>query len=176
MTIPSHPDLKVITRQGYFDSRAPARLTADNMAGRRLQTELAAAETSTMVYDGIPLALRPMDTPGRYQLHLEGQGLYWTPATPTEPRTTKLILLMTTFDKKGKVLKTEAKSLTIKATGEVPPTGRLERAINLDYQIPTDPKAVRARFVVRVDASGRMGTADVDLTGAGAATASTAKP
>ena len=169
ITVPSRPDLKVITRQGYFDSRAPARLAADNSASRRLEVELAAAGTSTMVYDGVPLTLTAGDAPGKYAIHLSGQGLYWTPATATDPRIAKLILMITTFDKKNKVIKADARTLSVKASADVPPTGRLDRAVVLNYQLPPDPKATRARFVIRVDATGRMGTADVDLTQATAA-------
>ena len=172
ITVPSRPDLKVITRLGYFDSRAPARLAADGSANRRLTTELSAAATSTMVYDGIPLALQPADAPGKYRVHLDGRGLYWTPATATDPRIAKLILVVTMYDKKGNLLKQDARALSVKASGDVPPTGPLLRAVNLDYQFPPNPKAVRGRVVVRVDASGRMGTADVDLT----QTAATATP
>ena len=163
ITVPSRPDLKVVTRQGYFDSRAPARLTADNSPTRRLQSELAAAETSTMVYDGIPLTLEPTEVPNKYKLHVEARGIVWTNATPTDPRMAKFIVTVTTFDKKAKVLKVEARAITVKANGEVAPTGRLERSVDFAYAVPADPKAVRARFVVRVDATGRMGTADVDL-------------
>ncbi len=164
VTVANRPDLTVVTRQGYFDDRRPARLTADNQLNRKLASELVGAETSTMVYDGVPVTLAITSTPGKYNLHLPGRGLVWTEATDTEPRKAKLILMVTTFDKKGKVLKTDTRAIVVKATGQVSPTGRLDRAISIEYQVPPDPKAVRARFVVRVDATGRMGTADADLT------------
>ncbi len=164
VTVTNRPDLVVVTRQGYFDDRRPARLSADNQVNRKLASELAGAETSTMVYDGISVTLAVTSTPGKYNLHLPGRGLVWTEKTETEPRKAKLILTVTTFDKKGKILKTDARAIVVKATGDVPPSGRLDRAISMEYQVPPDPKAVRARFVVRVDATGRMGTADADLT------------
>jgi len=164
IAVAGRPDLKVVTRQGYFDSRAPARLRPDGEVTKRLASELVGAGTSTMVYDAVPLTLLSSGAPGKYVIHIEGRGLYWTPATDTQPRTAKLILMVTTFDKKGKVLKSDARALVVSAATTVPPTGRLDRAINLDYQLPPNPKAVRARFVVHVDATGRMGTADTDLT------------
>ena len=158
------PDLKVITRQGYFDSRAPARLSADGGANRRLQAELVGAATGAMVYDAVPMTLAATpNVPGKYMLHVAGSALYWTPATDTDPRMCKLILTVTTFDKKDKPLKSEARALTVKAPTTVPATGSLDRPVTLEYQVPPDPKAVRARFVVRVDRTGRMGTADADL-------------
>lgn len=163
ITVPSRPDVKVVTRQGYFDSRAPARLAADNNASRRLLSELAAAESSTMVYDGIPLTLEPAEVSNKFKLHVEARGVVWANATATDPRMAKFIVTVTTFDKKAKVIKVDAKAITVKATDNVAPTGRLERSVDFTFAIPADPKAVRARFVVRVDATGRMGTADVDL-------------
>ena len=164
VTVNGRPDLKVITRQGYFDSRAPARLAPDGQASRRLQAELAGAANGSMVYDAVPVSLAAVpNTPGKYVLRVPGSGLYWAPATDTDPRICKLILTVTIFDKKDKLLKTEAKVLTVRAPSSVQPTGPLDRALELEYQVPPEPKAVRARFVVRVDRTGRMGTADADL-------------
>ncbi len=164
VVVAGQPDLKVVTRQGYFDSRAPARLTADNQVSNKLASEIVGAETSTMVYDAVPLTLAISETPGKYILHIDGRGLYWSAATDTDPRLSKIILTVTTFDKKNKLLKSDAHAYTIKAPTTVVPTGPLDRSVALEYQIPPDAKATRARFVVRVNATGRMGTADADLT------------
>ena len=164
ITVNGRPDLQVITRQGYFDSRAPARLAPDGEASKRLQAELVGASTGTMVYDAVPITLASEgNAPGKYVLHIPGKALYWAPATDTDPRICKLILTVTTFDKKDKPLKMEAKTITARAPATAPPTGSLDRPVALEYQVPPDPKAVRARFVVRVDRTGRMGTADADL-------------
>ena len=163
VSVVGQPDLSVVTRQGYFDSRAPARLTADGQASRRLSTELAGAETSTMVYDAVPVTVSASGTPNKYLLHLEGRTLYWTPPQDATPRQTRLILTVTTFDKKDKVLKSEARALTVNAKATAPPTGPIEGVVVLACDVPPDAKAVRARIVVRVNATGRMGTADVDL-------------
>ena len=116
-----------------------------------------------MVYDGVPLTLEAADVPNMYKLHVDARGIVWTNATATDPRRAKFIVTVTTFDKKAKVIKVDARAITVKVNGDVAPTGRLERAVTVDCLVPPDPKAVRARFVVRVDATGRMGTADVDL-------------
>ena len=164
VTVTGRPDLTVVTRQGYFQERHAARLTADNQIGRRLESELIGAETSTMVYDAVPITLATGEVPGKYLLHLDGSGLYWTAATDADPRLLKLILTVTTFDKKNKPLKVDAKAVTLKAPATVPPTGRINLPVTVPYQLAADPKAARARFVVRVDATGRMGSADADLT------------
>ena len=86
ITVPSRPDLKVITRQGYFDSRAPARLTADGTVNRRLLTELAAAQTSTMVYDAVPATVAALDdAPGKYRVHVAARGCTGRRPRPPSP-------------------------------------------------------------------------------------------
>ncbi len=163
VSVVGRPDLSVVTRQGYFDSRRAAQLTADGQVSRRLASELAGAETSTMVYDAVPFTLTQGGTPDKYMIHLSGRNLSWTPFNGTDPRETKLIVTVTVFDKKDKVLKTDARQITLKARPEVPPTGPVDGNVVVACDVPQDAKAVRARVVVRVAATGRMGTADVDL-------------
>jgi hypothetical protein len=71
--------------------------------------------------------------------------------------------MATTFDKKGKELKRIARNIKVSAPADVPPPGRLERALTLNFKLDHDAKATRARFVVRVTATGRIGTADAPL-------------
>ena len=78
--------------------------------------------------------------------------------------------MVSTFDKKDKELKRDAKIIKVSAPTSVAPTGRLVRNIDLNYKVEHNPKAVRARFVVRVTASGRIGTADTVLGQQAAAT------
>ena len=168
------PGLTVTTREGYYTTAAPPPVDPENPS-RRLIADLVAADTSTMVYDGIPISLMPSPSdPGSYTVHVDAKGLTWSPATDTQPRHTDLILLVSTFDSKGKELKRVAKSIGVNAAPTVPPSGRLEQSVNISYKIDHDPKAVRARFVVRVTSSSRIGTADVVLGQKGAA--NTQKP
>ena len=118
------------------------------------------------------MSVQPAPTdPNSFMIHVDARGLAWTYATDTEPRRANLILMVTTFDKKGKEIKQDAKRLSI-AAKDAPPTGRLERSLDIHYVLTPEPKAVRARFVVRVDASGRIGTADVTLGSTAAVSAS----
>jgi hypothetical protein len=117
-----------------------------------------------MTYDGVPLTLTASATdPDSFTIHVDARGLAWTYATDTEPRHADVIVMATTFDKKGKELKRIAKSVKVNAPADLPPTGRLERSLDLVFKLDHDPKATRARFVVRVTASGRIGTADAPL-------------
>lgn len=158
------PGLTVTTREGYYLQYGPGRVNPVNPS-RRLVSDLISADSSTMVYDGVPISVRRSpDKPDTFNIHVDGKGLAWTYATDTEPRRTEVILVASTFDKKNKELKRDAKMIRANATGDVPPTGRIERSLEIHYLLAQDPKATRVRFVVRVAASGRIGTADVDLT------------
>ena len=157
------PGLTVYTRQGYYLQRGPGRVDPINPS-RRLMADLISADTSTMVYDGVPVTLEPSPTdPNRFIVHVDAHGLYWSPATDTEPRHSDVVLTITTFDRKGKVLKSVGKVIHASAPTTVPPTGRIERGMDLAYNLDPDPKAARVRFVVRVSFSGRIGTVDANL-------------
>jgi len=157
------PGLTATTRLGYFVAMGPARVNPTNPS-RQLMFDLNSAANSTMVYDAVPLTLTP-DPSDRdaFKLHIEAKGLVWTFATDTEPRHANFVLVTTTFDKKGKVLKEVAKVAEVKAPASVPPTGRLELPIVVPLKIDHDSKAVRLRVVVRIVQTGREGTADAAL-------------
>jgi VWFA-related protein len=159
----SRPDLIATTREGYYLQMPPARINPLNPS-RRLTFDLLSANNSTMAYDGVPLTLTPVpDDPDSFTLHIDARGLAWTFATDTEPRHADVIIVFTTFDRKGKELKRVGRSIHASASTDVPPTGRLERGLDIKVKLDHDPKAIRARFVVRVTASGRIGTADATL-------------
>ncbi len=157
------PGLTVTTREGYYLPYGPGRVDPTKPA-KRLVSDLLSADNSTMVYDGVPITLEASPTdPDSFVVHVDGRGLAWTVATDTEPRHAEVVLMVSTFDKKDKELKRDAKIIKVSAPASVAPTGRLVRDINLNYKVEHNPKAVRARFVVRVTASGRIGTADTVL-------------
>ncbi len=159
------PDLTATTREGYYVQRGPAQVNPANPS-RRLAFEVLSADTSNMVYDGVPLTLTPDPAnPDSFTIHIDGRGLVWAPATDTEPRHADMVVIASTFDKKNKELKRISKLVKAAASADVPPTGPLKRDVNLKFNLDHDPKAVRARFVVRVSATGRIGTADAAMNG-----------
>jgi VWFA-related protein len=173
------PGLTVTTRQGYFLARGPGRV--DPMKpSNRLVNDLVLAESSTMVYDGLPMTVKPLPAVAdTYVIHIDAKGVGWYYATDTVPRHAEVILLVTQFDKKGKELKRDGKSVKLTPPGTVAPTGPIDVPVNFPYKLERVPKAVRARIVVRMATSGRIGTADLDLTGpptAGVAPAESAAP
>jgi VWFA-related protein len=159
----SRPGLIAITREGYYLQMGSAPVDPVKPS-RRLAFDLLSAADSTMVYDAVPITIVPSPTdPDSFKVQVAPQGLVWSFATDTQPRHADLILMVTTFDKKGKQLKGTANSMKISAPNTVAPTGRIERGVELPAKIEHDPKAVRVRFVVRVTQTGRMGTADFNL-------------
>jgi hypothetical protein len=117
-----------------------------------------------MVYDAVPLTLTPDPTDhDSFKLRIEAKGLVWTYATDTEPRHANFVIMTTTFDKKGKIIKEIAKLAKIDAPASVPPRGRIEMPVVVPITLEHDPKAVRVRFVVRIVQTGREGTADATL-------------
>jgi len=75
--------LTVITRAGYYLEHGPGRVDPVNPS-RRLITDLVAADSSTMVYDGVRINVEasPAD-PEQFIIHVDGHNLAWTPATDT---------------------------------------------------------------------------------------------
>jgi hypothetical protein len=117
-----------------------------------------------MIHDAVPVAIVPSeDNPVAFTVHVDGRALGWTPATETEPRHTEVVLQVTTFDRKNKQLNRDAEVVTASAPMNVAPTGTLIRNIDIAYKLGINPRAVRARFVVRVTSTGRVGTAETVL-------------
>ncbi len=167
-----NPGYHAVTREGYYPQRGPYRVNPQQPS-RRLAFDLGAATSSNLVYDGVPLTLtRDATNLDKFTIHVDNKGLNWTIATEAEPaRHCEVILMATSFDKKGKELQHIAKNIRAAAPADVPPSGRLERAMDLIMTLPHDNKAVRARFVVRVTSTGRIGTEDASLTPGPAVTA-----
>jgi len=159
----NRPDLKVLTRQGYFLRYGPDNVDPVKPS-RRLVADLMAADSSNMAYDGVPFSVTPAPAdPTEFDIQLGPKDLFWTPKMDTDPRHADFILVVSTFDKKGMELHRDARTYSIKATGDVPDIGPLDRGVNIKYHVMPDPKAVRARFTVRMTASGRIGTQDAQV-------------
>jgi hypothetical protein len=126
-----------------------------------------AAETqdnAAMIHDAVPVTIVPSaDDPVSFTVHVDGRALAWTPATDTVPRRTEVSLMVTTFDKRNKELNRDANIITASAPTSVAPTGTLIRNIDIAYKLDINPRAVRARFAVRVTSTGRVGTAETVL-------------
>jgi VWFA-related protein len=158
------PGLKFVTREGYYPNRVPARPNSEGKMGRRLASELANAGSSNMAYDAVSFTVTTSPTDSNmFKFHVEPRGVPWYFTDGSKPRYTRLIVMSTTFDRKGKQLKADGRRMEFKAPASAPATGHIELPLDFEVKFEPVPKAVRARLVVRVEASGRMGTADLTL-------------
>ena len=159
----TRPGLTATTRQGYYLEGGQRRV--DPMKpSRQLAFDLGAAANSGMVYDGLPMTVSAMpQSTTDYKIHIDAKGMYWYYATDTAPRYAEFIVTVTQFDKKGKLLKETASNVKVHPVSAVAPTGRIEVPVDLKWVVPRESKAVRARFVVRMSSTGRIGSADVDF-------------
>jgi VWFA-related protein len=89
------PGLTVTTREGYYLAYGPGRVDPQKPS-RMLVNDLLSAESSSMVYDGLPIDIRHSPaTPDTFSVHIDAKGIFWTYATDTDPRHTDLILMAT---------------------------------------------------------------------------------
>jgi VWFA-related protein len=170
------PGLTFITREGYYPSRRAARPNANGQVNRRLVSELINAGSSNMAYDAVAFTVETSPTDvNTLKFRVEPRGIAWYLSNDDKPRHTSLIVMETTFDRKGKELKRDAKTLKFDAPASAPATGHINIPLGFEVKFDSVPKAVRARLVVRVEASGRMGTADLELTPGATASSSSAQ-
>src|SRR6185437_6682575 len=148
---------------GYYVAMGPARVNPTNPS-RQLAFDLTSAANSKMAYDAVPLTLfQDPNDKDSFKLRIEAKGLVWTFATDNEPRHANFVVMTTTFDKKDKVVKEEAKVAKVNAPATVSPRGRIELPVTMPIKLEHNPKAVRVRVVVRIVQTGREGTADATL-------------
>jgi VWFA-related protein len=170
------PGLTFVTRQGYFQDRRAPRPGPDGEVSKRLASELFNAESSNMAYDAVPFTVVADATDANaLKFQVGPRGISWYYTKGTKPRFTRLIVLSTTFDRKGKELKRNSQIVSFDAPADITDSMQVNKAVAFHVKLEPDSKAVRARLVVRVEATGRMGTADLTL-GPGATASSSAAP
>ena len=155
------PHLIATTREGYYVQPAPvpaaakvataASATPTSGTGENdLAVDLNSAADSTMVYDGLPITItRDTGNPNQFTIHIAASGLDWT-ASGTSPKV-ELALVVSSFDRKGKLLNRNAHMLDVPAKSSEP------HSLDLQTRIDTASPAARVRFVVRDTSSGKVG-------------------
>ena len=159
------PGLTVVTRPGYYVEHRPARVGKEGQVGRYLASQLIGAERNNLVYDAVKFTVSPEPAkPMTYSVLVEPHSVPWY---TTSPRSAKLEVMVTSFDKKGKEIARTLRLDSFQAKADAPASGPLDMAIHFSAEVPPDPKGkaqvARARIVLRMEATGRMGTADVTL-------------
>jgi len=155
----TRPGLTVTTRRGYYVQPPPA---PENMAkpSQRLQFDLLSAASSRMVYDAVPLTATLREgAEDIYVVHVLGSALGpnagLTPGAPLD-----LAFVLDLYDKKDKLLKRVSRNITIPKPSDA---SLVQYGFNVEVNLKKSPGAARARFVVRMMQSGKIGTADLKL-------------
>jgi VWFA-related protein len=160
-----NPALHATTREGYFTQKAalePAEDAKGNLSSR-LVFDLSIAGSSMMVYDSLPMTIeRDPAAPDNFRIHIQASDIPWQSAGPQQV-TSELTLLVESFDKKGKILNRSARIQHLLSKTNAAGTAPQSNALILATTIPTQPPAARIRFVVRVNANGKLGADNVFL-------------
>ncbi len=155
-------DLRATSRAGYYAPSSAAAAPSANpldsasaaasKSSRRAIFDLTLAGSGTMVYDGLPFTIvRNAETPDSFDLHLAPSKIAWK-ADDAGKLTANIVLFVESFDRKGKLLQRTANTLALNR-----PDSSNDKEIRLTTSIPTATPVARLRFVLRVEADGRMG-------------------
>jgi hypothetical protein len=152
------PELKASTREGYFVGEPPVPPVKDAKGkyNARMVFDMSVASGSLLVYDGVPLTVtRDGATPDDFKLHLRAGDLPLEVDSSEKPSAV-LTVLVASFDRKGKMLDHRATSFTVRMRAAT--AGGVDtRPVVIPMNIPTKAPVARVRFVVRADASGKVG-------------------
>jgi VWFA-related protein len=150
-------DLRASTRSGYFAMAAPVAPVkeANGKFSQRLIFDMSVASNSLLVYDGVPLTVRRDEPAGdRFELTLHAADL---PLDNSDRPTAEFTVLAESFDRKDKMLNQTARLLKVRMSTRAPSSGPDKRIVQLPVTIATKAPAVRLRFVVRANATGKVG-------------------
>jgi VWFA-related protein len=156
------PGLTAATREGYYPvgplPQEPPK-GQHTVADARLVRDLVTADGTSMVYDGVRMVVTPDAQAGAYRIHISPQSLHWL----TEGNRTYVdfILIVSTFDSKGKELERRARRIRILSEK---PELSASQGIEMVYRFTPDTKAARVHFVVRISDTDRIGSQDLLLT------------
>ena len=163
------PGMVVTTRDGYYMEGGPSSGVSQS-ASAGVTHELLNAGDNRVNYDGLPMSLQATGITDQYVIHIDGEAVTWAPATATNPRLAHLLVVVTQFDRKDKLVSRHVWSMLLSHQRDVPEASNSVLPINAPFKLARAPDAVRARFVVRLTASGRIGTADLSFPAAAPST------
>jgi len=151
------PGLHAGYRDGYYTKANDVAAAT----GGRATYDMHAAESSTLVYTGLHvLAAAKPGEPDTYLVGVPQGDLAWTADGDVE--TTKIMVAAVLLDGRDKILKRSTDEVTAKRPLGAQSAGYAKMAITL----PSDPAGYRMRFIVRGDADGKIGSADLPVPGA----------
>jgi hypothetical protein len=157
-------ELRASTREGYFV--APAAVApvkeANGKFSSRLIFDLSVASGSLLVYDGVPLSVA-RDAGDTFELTVHAADLPLEVDASKKP-SAELTVVAESFDRKGKMLDHNAKILTVRMLARAPSAGPDVRTIRIPVTIGTKAPATRLRFLVRANATGKVGAENFYLS------------
>jgi len=171
------PNLIAYTRTGYYTDPAALASAPSTPARGRPSESMAAllnAANSSMPYDAVHIAVsaEPVSSAEPISKDKAVPGVFLISIPPSEvpPQTSDtgvtgadITLLVESFDKKGVLLHRTANRMTL----QVPPDAARDTPVSVRTTVPLTPAAVRLRFVVRVEATGKIGADNFDLPQSG---------
>ena len=158
-----NPKWHAVTRAGYypqFASTSPA--AGAQLVAERKVFDLTVAAQSTMVYDAVPLTVSRLPGEDDFKVSLSSSDIVWQPSSAGKLKG-DVTLVVECFDKRGKMLHHVAQTSTLQVLQGPNPNAPATPFVALQASIPTEAPAARVRFVVRVDGSGKLGSANLFL-------------
>ena len=156
----TRPGLTVITRDGYFPTDQPAPVAeAEDQGGvvDRVRFDLSTAALNKLSYNGLSVTAQKAAS-RVYTVSIAANGLEWR--DDPKGHIAELSMMVVCFSAKDKPLLKTPSEHTARTLGDITRVSG-----ELTYKLPLSVPAgtTRIRFVVRDLASGRMGSADVNM-------------
>ena len=161
------PSLHAESRQGYYTRNASASASQKVVlkGQNRPVFDLGLAAQSVLVYDAVRITVQPVaGSPGKFRLVLNSADLAWHEAGG-QKLDSKITVIAETFDRKGNALDHTSKLSTLQVGEASVPNTPDSAMVSLFDSVPTRPSATRIRFVVRDEASQKIGAVNFELGG-----------
>lgn len=158
-----NPSLKAETREGYYSGIPPTPPNVSGKQANRQDFDLGVAAQSMLVYDAVHMSInRVAETPDQFKISLNSADLAWQ-ESGSQKLITKITVVVESFDKKGSVVDRSVKISTLQvgesATSNIPDAA----TVSLYANIPTKSPATRVRFLVRDNATQKIGAINFAL-------------
>jgi len=153
------PNLRANTRKGYY-TQAPvveSEPAANTKLPNDLVFDLTAAARSLIDYDTVPMTIfRDAADPNKFNINIRADDAAWQ-IGPSEHLHTDLLVLIESFDRKGKMLQRDAKVYNLDLAPDSNGNPPAPHDIGTSATISTAPPATRLRLVVRIGKNGKLG-------------------
>jgi VWFA-related protein len=157
----SQPGLHALYRDGYYTKEDPVPTTVKS----RMTYDLDAAEESTMVYTGMSVSVVPKPgTPDAFLVSVPADQLAWNPDGAQE--SARLRVIAADVNNRNEVLQRTTEVLTAHRPVSDGKQKDAHKMVAIAITLQKAPNTFRLRFIMRDDADGRIGSADIPIPGA----------